>query len=63
VLHAQGKIRSRDVWVTEPQLWKVPVLPLQLPWLERHQPSLENIISLGAFIGLLLVSFFLVDNM
>jgi hypothetical protein len=55
VLHAQGKIKSSDVWVTEPEFSEVPVVSLQLPWLEICQPSIETFLTISVLIIGLLV--------
>ncbi|PNF29328.1 hypothetical protein B7P43_G07828 [Cryptotermes secundus] len=55
VLHAQGEISSSDVWVTEPEFPEVPVVSLQLPWLEICQPSIETFLTISVLIIGLLV--------
>ncbi|PSN36316.1 Amine oxidase [flavin-containing] [Blattella germanica] len=57
VLHAQGKISSKEIWVEEPESLEVPVLPLQLPWLEKHQPSLKTLFATSVAMVSLIIAF------
>ena len=63
VLHAQGKISRSDIWIKESEFSEVPVLPPQIPWLEKCQLSLETCISLSVFITILLVPYFVVAGL
>lgn len=56
VLHAQGKISSNDVWVTEPEFSEVPVMSLEIPWFEICQPSIETFLTISVLIIGLLVA-------
>ncbi|KDR17146.1 amine oxidase [flavin-containing] A-like isoform X2 [Zootermopsis nevadensis] len=58
VLHAQGKISRRDIWVKEPEFSGVSVKPLQPSWMETCQPNFETILTVSALIVGLLVALF-----